>query len=61
MITIENTQNLLNELKTYKDLKYVKEHLNEFFCNKYGITSGELSFMIAVAIAENIKEDYYTI
>jgi hypothetical protein len=55
-MTLEETINLLDEIRKYEDLLLFQKEKTKEICKTYCITEGQLSFLISVVAAERIKE-----
>jgi hypothetical protein len=55
-IAIEEVEKMLNAVRTHPDLNHFRDKKGKEFCEKHGITGGQLNFLVAVIAAERIKK-----
>lgn len=56
-MTLQETIEVLDEIRKYEDLILFQNKKTKEICKKYCITEGQLSFLITVVAAERIKEN----
>jgi len=57
MTTFQDTIEILEEIRKYKNLQIFQKEKAKDLCKEYCINEGQLSFLISVVAAERIKEN----
>jgi hypothetical protein len=55
-MTFKETQEILDEIRKYENLKNFQEEKSNEICKQYGITETQLNFLLSVIAAERIKK-----
>lgn len=55
-MTFKETQEILDEIRKYDDLKKFQAEKSKEICKQYGISETQLNFLLSVIAAERIKK-----
>lgn len=56
LITIENTNEALKEIRLHNNLKMFRDAEGDNFCEKYNITPQQFNYLVSVVAVERINQ-----